>query len=126
VPTRRALHRIADNGERFHAGLVAGGYVVRFVEIALIDLGSRNEAVDVDGVRALDLDCLQLVLLDLHILPFAQFVTAAFLVAVDGFARVLVNHLLPKPIAGLFVDLMKVRLLRLRRGREELDRTSDK
>src|SRR5205085_11609495 len=95
------------------------------VEIALVDLGPRHKAVDVDGVGALDLDRFELVLLDLDIAALAQFITASLLVALDDTAGVLVDHLLPQPVARLLVDLMEMRLLGLRGGGEKLDRAGD-
>jgi hypothetical protein len=40
-------------------------------------------------------------------------------------AALFVDHLLPQTMAGLGIDLVEVRLLRLRGGREQFDRAGD-
>jgi hypothetical protein len=51
--------------------------------------------------------------LDLDILAAGQFITAAFLIAIDNLPGPFIHHLLAEPVAGLTVDLMKVGLLGL-------------
>jgi hypothetical protein len=90
------------------------GDVIGLVQIALVDLGPRHEAVDVHGVGAFNFHRLELVLLDFDVAALAQLVAASFLVAFDDTTSVLVDHLLPQPVAGPLVDLVEVGLLGLR------------
>ena len=104
------------------AGLAVGRDVIGMVEIALVDLVPRHEAVDVDGVVALDLDRLQLLRLDLDIFALPQLIAAALLVALDDVAGLGVDHLLLQPVAGLLVDHVEAGLFGRRRRRIERDR----
>ena len=45
-----AAHRLADHRKGILADRIVGGDVIGRVEEALVDLGARHEAVDVDGV----------------------------------------------------------------------------
>src|SRR6476659_6143260 len=51
--------------------------VVRLVEIPLVDVFRGHKAIDLDRMRALQLDGLQLVLFDLEVAAFRQLVTSA-------------------------------------------------
>jgi hypothetical protein len=53
--------------EGFLRDLVVGRDVVGRVEVAHVDLVARHEALDVDGVGALEADGFELLLLDHHI-----------------------------------------------------------
>src|SRR5262245_23323441 len=120
------LHGVANNRESLFAHLLAGRReIVRLLQIALIDFVLRHEAVDVDRVRALDLDCLELILFDLDILALAELVAASLVVPVNDLAGLLVDHLLAQAIACAFVDLVEMRLLGLRGRRIEQDRAGD-
>lgn len=83
------------------------------VQITLVDVGPRHEPVDIDSVRALDLDCLQFVLVYFNIFSFRQFVSAALVLGVNDASSLFVDHLLTQPVSGLCVYLMKMRLLGL-------------
>ena len=63
------LHGVADHGKGVDAGLAVRDDVIGMVEIALVDLVLWHKTVDVDGVVALDLDGVELVLFDLEYLP---------------------------------------------------------
>jgi hypothetical protein len=119
------LHGVADHHERLGRALAVGHDVVRLVEIALVDLGARHEAFDVDRVRALDRDRLELVVVDRHVLALADLVAAALVRGIDRVAGLLVHHQLAQAMAGPGVDLVEMRLLGLRCRREELDRAGD-
>jgi len=95
------------------------------VEVTLVDFGLRHEPFDVDRVRTLDLDRLQFVLVNGYIAPLGEFVAAAFVLRINDPAALFVDHLLPQTMAGLGIDLVEVRLFRLRGGREKLDRAGD-
>ena len=75
--------------------------------IALVDLGLRHEAVDVDRMAAFYRDGVDLFVLDLQVDAFIDFVATPFVVGIDGVARALVNQLLAEAIAGFLVDLPK-------------------
>src|SRR3954469_1036900 len=74
-----------------------------------------------DGVRSRDLNCLQLVRLDLDILAVTELVAAALVLLINDVAGLLVDHLLAQPVAGLAVDLVKAGLLGLAGRRIERD-----
>ncbi len=61
------LHRLADDGKGLGADLVVGRDVIGFVEIDFVDLVARHEALDVDGVRALQRHLVELLVLDQHV-----------------------------------------------------------
>src|SRR6202035_1246258 len=98
---------------------IVGGNVIGRIEEALVDLRTGHKAVDVDRVRARDLDRLQFVVLDEQILGFADLVAAGLLVSLDDFTGFLVNELLAQPVAGLAVDLAERDPLR--RGARRMD-----
>src|SRR6185437_3545210 len=93
--------------------------------VAVVDLGARYEAVDVDRVRALDLDLLELVVLDHQVLALADLVAAPDVLALDHVAALAVDQLLLQPVAGLLVDAMEAHLLGARRRRIERNRARD-
>ena len=66
---------------------IVGGDVIITgrVEEALVDLGTRHEAVDVDRVGAPDFDGLQVLVLNEEELAFADLVAAGLVVPVDRF-----------------------------------------
>ena len=99
-----AAHSVADDGEGVLADLVVGHKVVRRIEIALVDLRARHEAVDVDRMLALDGDVLELVVLDQHIIAFADLVASRYVRRLDQVAGVLVDELLLEAMAGLAID----------------------
>jgi hypothetical protein len=91
--------------------------------IAIINFGPRHETVDLNRVSALDLDLLDLVVLDVEVLTPPDFIAAADLFIIDDVAGFGVNHLLLKPIAGVFVDTVERDPFGARRRRIERDRT---
>lgn len=60
-------HGVANDAERVFAARVIWHDVIGFFDIAVVDLVFRNERVYVDRVRALDLNSLKLVFLDLDV-----------------------------------------------------------
>jgi hypothetical protein len=111
-----SFHRIADHREGVDPGLAVGRDEIGLLEIARVDLLARDELIDLEGMRAFELDGLELVGIDLDIFAFRQLIAAALLVFLDHLAGFGVHHLLLQPMAGLPVDLMKVGALG-RRGR---------
>jgi hypothetical protein len=59
-----AAHRLPDHRKGLLPDRIVGGNVIGRIEIALVNLGARHEAVDITGMRARDLDGLQLLILD--------------------------------------------------------------
>jgi hypothetical protein len=84
---------------------IVGGDVIITgrVEEALVDLGTRHEAVDVDRVGAPDFDGLQVLVLNEEELAFADLVAAGLVVPVDRFTGRLVDELLAQPVAGRLI-----------------------
>jgi hypothetical protein len=82
---------------------IVGGDVTGRVEEALVDLGTRHEAVDVDRVGAPDFDGLQVLVLNEEELAFADLVAAGLVVPVDRFTGRLVDELLAQPVAGRLI-----------------------
>ncbi len=115
------LHGVADHSEGIDRRLAVRRDVIGMVEIALVDLLARHEAVDVDRVVALDLHRLQLLRLDLDIFALGELVAATLLVAFDDVAGFRVDHLLLQPVASLAVDHVEACLLDRGRGRIEHD-----
>ena len=72
---------------------------------------------------AFDPDLLDLLVLDLEVLPLANFVAATNVLLLDHVARFGVDELLLQPVSGLLVDTVERNTLRARRGRIEGDRT---
>jgi hypothetical protein len=107
-----AAHRVADHRKGVLADRIVGGDVIGRLEEALVNVGTRHEAVDVDGVRAFDLDGLQLLVLNEEKLVLADLIAAGLLVPFDRFTGLLINELLTQPVAGLAVDLSKRNPLR--------------
>jgi hypothetical protein len=117
------LHGVADDREGLFAGLAIWHDVVGTLVVALVDLVLGHELVDLDHVRVLELDGVNLLGLDLHVLALGYFVAAALVVRVHRAAGFLIDHLLAQPVAGLAVDLMEPGLLRpLEAGKARRDR----
>jgi len=116
------FHGIPNDDKGFGGHLAVQHDVIRFVEVAFVDLREGHEAIDVNHMRAFDLDGVEFVLVDLHVTVLAQLVAAALVFRIDHLAGFLVHHLLAQAVPGLGVDLMKVRLLGLRGRGKQLDR----
>ena len=66
-------HGVADDREGLLPDLIGRRNVIGALEIAVVDLGTRHEAVDLDGMGALDPNLLDLLVLDLIAsIPFAR------------------------------------------------------
>jgi len=61
--------RIADDGKCLLSNLVCGRDIIWVIDVAIVDLRSWDEGVDGDGVGAFDPDLLDLLVLDLEVLP---------------------------------------------------------
>src|SRR5262249_15993678 len=99
--------------------------VMRRAKEALVELGPRQEAADLDGMGALDLDRLELCILDDEVLALGYLVAAAFVFRGDRLAGLFINELLAQPVAGRFVDLPEGDAVGRRAGRMPRNRTGD-
>jgi len=112
-------HGVADDGKRLLAHPIGGGEVVGRVEVKLVDLGARNEALDVDRVITLDLDGLDLLVLQHDVLALADLVTLRLVLRLDRLAGLLVDELAAHAIASVAIERAKRNALGCRRGRIE-------
>jgi hypothetical protein len=117
--------RLANDRKRLLSDRLARGDVIGGIEEALVDLRARHEAVDLDGVGALDLDRVQLGIIDDEVLTLGDLITAAFIFGGDRFAGLLIDELLAQAIAGGLVDLPECDALGGRARRMQRNRTGD-
>jgi hypothetical protein len=120
-----AAHGIADDRERLERDLVLRNQIIGAIDIALVDLGLRHEAVDVDRMAALDRHGVELFVLDGQVDAFIDLVAAPFIVRLDRVARSFVDQLLTKAIAGFLVDLPEGDPVARRGRRVKRDRARD-
>src|SRR4029450_9179780 len=92
-------HGVADDRERFLPNAVGRRDVIGAVVEALVDLRRGDEAVNVDGVPALHLDGLELVIVDLDVDALVDFVAPAFVLGRDRLARLVIDQLLAQAVA---------------------------
>ena len=104
-------HRLADDPERLGRELAVGMDPIGRVEIDRIDLVTIDKAVEVDDLRRLDLQVLQLVVADRDIAPALVLVALDDLIAVDDLAGLGVDELLLDAVAGLGVQLVEAHAL---------------
>jgi hypothetical protein len=104
---------------------LAGHDIIRTIEEALVDLGARHKAVDLDGVGALDLDSFELSIFNDEVLALGQLVAAAFVLGGDRLAGLFIDELLAQAIAGGLVDLPQGDALGTRASHMERNRTGD-
>ena len=100
-----AAHCVSDDRERLEGDLVFGDQVIRAVDIALIDLGFGNEAIDVDRMAALDCDGVKFFILDLQVDALLDLVAAPLVFGLDRLAALFIDKLLTKAMACLLIDL---------------------
>ena len=96
--------------------LTIRGNVVRRVDITLIDLGFRDESVNIDCVSALDLNRRYLLILNNHVLAFCNFIAAHHVVPRDDLASFGIDILLFQPVARFAVDPIETHFFAKRRG----------
>src|SRR5262249_57477297 len=90
--------------------------VIGAVVETLVDLRRGDEAVDVDGVLALHLDGLKLVIVDLDVDALVDFVAPAFVLGRDRLARLVIDQLLAQAVARFFFVFSKRKALPRRPG----------
>jgi hypothetical protein len=95
---------VTDDRKGILPDLTIGGDVIRRVDVAVINLVSRNELIDLDGPRALDLNGLEFFVLNDEVLPFSDLVTARDVLPGDHLARFGVDILLLQAVSSLPVN----------------------
>src|SRR5260370_19970164 len=120
-----AAHGLTNDRKGLLPDRLAGHDVIRSVEEALVDLGARHKAVDLDGMGALDLDRFELRILHDEVLALGDLVAAAFVFRGDRLAGLFIDELLAQAIAGGLVDLPKCDALGGRARRMQRNRTGD-
>src|SRR5450631_400548 len=111
--------RIANDGKCLLSNLICGRDIIRGFDVAIVDLRSRDKSVDRDGVGAFNSNLLDLLVLDLEVLPLANLVAATNVLLLDRLGCFGIDELLLQPVSGLFVDPVERNSLRARRGRIE-------
>ena len=119
------LHRVADHGESVNTRFAVRCDIIGIIQIASVDFVARHEAVDVDRVRAFDLNGFQLVFFDLDERSFLHLIAARLLIFADDVAGLGINHLLLQPVAGVAINHVKLRLLHAGRRRIQHHRAGD-
>ena len=117
--------RIANDGERLFPDAVRRCQKVWCVDIEIIDVRLRNEALDLDGVVALELDALDLVVLDLDVFALGDLVALDLVGRLNGLAALLVDELPAHTVAAFPVEGAERDAFRSRRRGEERHRTGD-
>src|SRR6266404_6970096 len=115
-------HRLADDPEGLGRELTVGMDPIGGVEIDRIDLGAIDKAIEVDDLRRLDLQVLQLLVVDRDVTPALVLVALDDLIAVDDLAGLGIDELLRHAVAGLAVQLIEPDALCLGRRRDQVDR----
>ena len=118
-------HGLADHREGLLADAVRGREVIGRIEIESVDLGAGHEPLDVDGVVAVHLHGLELVVLEHDVLALGDLVALRLALGLDRLAGLLVDELAPHAISRLAIEGAKGNPLRGRRGRIEGDRARD-
>ena len=116
------LHGVADDRESLLADGVGRHEIVRPVVPDPLDRRARHEHVDVDGVRALQGDLVDLVVLQHHISVVAALVAFDLVVLVDRLAGQGVDIAALHPVARRPVEGVEADLLARARGRHHRDR----
>src|SRR6516165_4870776 len=116
---------VSDDGESLLPNWAIRGYVVRRVDVTLIDFIFWNELVDIYGPRALDLNGLYLLILNNHVLSLGDLVAAHRLVPRDHLASFGIDVLLFQSVARFPVNPIETHLFAHRRGRIERNGARD-
>jgi len=98
---------VADDGKSLLPDLIGRGDIIGTVDVSIVDFRARHEAIDFDGMGALDLNFFQFRVLDLHVLALGDFVAAADIVFVDWLTGFRINILLLESVPRLFVDAVE-------------------
>src|SRR5215467_1375929 len=116
------LDRVANDRKCFQSSLAGWSDKIWAIQVTMINFDYRHEAVDLDGVSALNLDLLELVILDTEVRTLSDFIAAADRLLIDDVAGFGINQLLLEPVVGFLVDAVERDTLRTRRRRIERDR----
>jgi hypothetical protein len=107
---------VSDDGESLLTNWTIGGDVVWRVEVTLIDFIFRDELVDVDGPRALNLNGLNLLILNNHVLTLSDLVAAHHVVPRDDLCSLGIDVLLFQPVARFPVNPIETHFFAERGG----------
>src|SRR4051812_41639951 len=99
----------------------SGVRVIGLVDVDVVDLGAGHEGLDVDRVRALDGDGLDLLVLDDDVVAFADLVTLDLIGGFHDLAGIAIDELPAQAVAGLAVEQMERDALFGGRRREQLN-----
>src|SRR5262249_28538604 len=114
-------HRLADHSEGLFADAIGGRQIIGGIEIKRVDIGARHEALDIDGVIALDRNGFELVVLEHEILALGNFVALGLIFRRNGLARLFIDVLAPNTVTGVAIEGAEGNALRGGRGRIEGD-----
>src|SRR6516164_10964196 len=118
----RLSHRLANDPERLGRDLAVRMDVIGCVEIDRIDLIPVHEAFEIDDLRRLDLQVLQLFVGDRDIAPALVLVPLDDLIAVDRIAGFGIDELLRHAVAGLGIELVEPDAFGFGCRRNQIDR----
>jgi hypothetical protein len=118
-------HSLADDRKGLLAHLAVGPEVIGRVEEGLVDLAARHEGFDIDRVRALDGDGVDLVLFDQNVFVLGDLVALDLIGGVDLLVGVGIDEAAPQAVAGLAVQEIEGDALLAGRRRVKLDGAGD-
>lgn len=106
-----ALHSVPDYDKSVRSGLSIWDQVIRLIIVAKVDLVSGNEFVNINCMSAFEFDRLELIFLDLDVLPLRELIAASAIFLIDFPARDFVDKLLPETMAVIPIYLVEMRFL---------------
>src|SRR5262249_29025610 len=114
---------VADHRKGILPDLAIRGDVVRRINIALVDFAFRHELIDVDGVRAFDLNGVELVVLNDEILTFGDLIPPRNVLPGHYLACFEIHVLLFQSVASLPIEAIETDFFAEGRGRIKGNRT---
>jgi hypothetical protein len=106
--------RVPDDRKGILSDLTVRGDVVRRVDVAVIDLISRNKLINLDGPRAFNLHSIKFFIFNDEVLSFSNLIAARNVLSRDNLAGFRVNVLLLQSVSGLPVNTIEIRRERSR------------
>jgi hypothetical protein len=119
------MHGLADDGKGLDAGFAVGKEVIGHVPVQVIDAGLGHEFLDVDGVRALQLDAFQFLAAQQHVLAFGDLEALDEATALDAIPRPRIDRNHVDAVVGLRIDKVKPNGIAVVGRRIEGDRAGD-
>ena len=118
-------HGVPDDRESLLADALARRDVIGRVVVARVDLGAGHEFVDVDRMRALDLDLVELVVVDEQVRILGDGVALGLVLVLDHVPGFGVDELPLHFVAGLAIDGVERNARRGAGGGIEVDSAGD-